>query len=930
MPRRVGQEPTREQPRLVAQPDGYADYVEDVGAPDVPGAGGAGSDAARGTGGLVVGPVPRRHSASAAPPRRRQRTIRSTLSMLLVIPMITLVGLLVYSLTATIPEVLANRNGTTINNEVGGPLQGLLTQLTTEAALTYSLSSFPATPKMTPEQEKQLANSGSPGEQRKEAQLRALQQQSASVEQQLKAQRPKTDAAIAAYQAGQAKVNAGDLLPAQDKPLAEALLTQLNDVPALRGQADGHTAGPLTVFKGYLTVISSIFPYVGAMPNVKSPVPMFSQSMGTLFMGQALTGVSTEKILGDGALENGGVITGPAYRLFEQTVSAQRQLDQTGTTMLNIENSSGTDPYVEALNSPQFKSFQQLEDKIVDDGPNSALPATAQSWDQQANAALALLTAGETAERTTVTANARHNTDVKEYELFGVSGTALILVLISSLLLLRFGRRVARELQDLRTAAQGLAFQRLPAIVSRLRIGEDLDPSAEASPLYVDTKTLEVTETAEAFSAVHRTAVEAAVEQAMMRKAVSNVFRRLARRNQGLLQRQLKMLDEMERGTHDPDALGQLFRLDHLTTRMRRQAEGLIILSGAAPGRGWRQPVQVVEVLRGAIGEIEDYVRVDLATDSPDYLQGTGVADVTHLLAELIENAVTYSPPATRVQVRGGRVANGYVVEVEDRGLGIPDEAREQLNQRLADPPDFDVADSDQLGLFVVSRLAARHGIKVSLHASSYGGTRAIALLPQALVVTHEEAAYLASQEHGSGARRHTGPIDTGGRGRMAAAVGAAADALTGRRRRDTGPVRRDTGPVPSPPGSGPMPALGGPPSLPFRSSRPADASFPGVAGGHPGSAGGFSAAPGPLAQGGQPGQDDAAGLPRRQRMASLAPQLREDRPDTPRGPLPGKSPEQARALLSSIQQGLRTGRNTDVRDGGASEFGGRGGTERP
>jgi hypothetical protein len=235
----------------------------------------------------------------------------------------------------------------------------------------------------------------------------------------------------------------------------------------------------------------------------------------------------------------------------------------------------------------------------------------------------------------------------------------------------------------------------------------------------------------------------------------------------------------------------------------------------------------------------------------------------------------------------------------------------------------------------VVSRLAARHGIKVSLHASSYGGTRAIVLLPQALVVTQEEATYLASQEHGSGARRQTGPIDTGGRGRMAAAVGALftrptgpdrppiADALTGRR-------RRDTGPVPAGPGSGPMPALGGPPSLPFRSGRPAGTSFHGGTSGDPGGTGGFPAATGPFAQGGQQGQDDAAGLPRRQKMANLAPQLREERPDAPRGPLPGKSPEQARALLSSIQQGLRTGRNTDVRGGGASELGGREGTERP
>ena len=154
---------------------------------------------------------------------------------------------------------------------------------------------------------------------------------------------------------------------------------------------------------------------------------------------------------------------------------------------------------------------------------------------------------------------------------------------------------------------RALADERLPALVSRLRQGEDVDVAAEAPPLELRTRTREITETAEAFSVVQRTAVEAAVGQADLRKGVSKVFRSLARRNQSLLQRQLKMLDEMERGTHDPEALAQLFQLDHLTTRMRRQAEGLIILSGAAPGRGWRQPVPLVEVLRGAIGEIEDY-----------------------------------------------------------------------------------------------------------------------------------------------------------------------------------------------------------------------------------------------------------------------------------------------------------------------------------
>ena len=151
-------------------------------------------------------------------------------------------------------------------------------------------------------------------------------------------------------------------------------------------------------------------------------------------------------------------------------------------------------------------------------------------------------------------------------------------------------------------------------------------------------------------------------------------------------------------------------------------------------------------MLRGAIGEIEDFARVELVTDSPDFVQGTAVADVTHMLAELIENAVQYSPPGTKVQVRGGRVANGYVIEVEDRGLGIPLDIMQTLNERLAKPPEFDLADSDQLGLFVVSRLAARHSVKISLRVSGYGGTSAVVLLPRTLVVAEDEVPALAGK----------------------------------------------------------------------------------------------------------------------------------------------------------------------------------------
>jgi hypothetical protein len=216
------------------------------------------------------------------------------------------------------------------------------------------------------------------------------------------------------------------------------------------------------------------------------------------------------------------------------------------------------------------------------------------------------------------------------------------------------------------------------------------------------------------------------------------VFRSLARRSQSLLHRQLTLLDQMERRASDPEALDDLFRLDHLTTRMRRHAEGLVILAGAPPGRGWSSPVRMVDVMRGAIAEVEDYARVSVATRSQAALAGSAVADVIHLLAELIENATTLSPPYTSVRVSGDTVGNGFAIEVEDRGLGMSPTRLAELNDRLANPPEFNPSDSEQLGLFVVSQLAKRHGIRVTLRASPYGGTAAIVLIPLHLVVTDE------------------------------------------------------------------------------------------------------------------------------------------------------------------------------------------------
>jgi signal transduction histidine kinase len=309
-----------------------------------------------------------------------------------------------------------------------------------------------------------------------------------------------------------------------------------------------------------------------------------------------------------------------------------------------------------------------------------------------------------------------------------------LLIVASGILAARFVRLLSRDISELVAATRQFSEEQLPQLVERLRGGDLAGPADHALP-QVRASTAEIAPLAEALAGVRKAAADTAAGEARLRNGISRVFVSLARRSQSLLQRQLSLIDELEHKADDPAALAELFRLDHLTTRMRRHAEGLIILSGAAPGRGWTEPVPVIDVIRAASGEVEDYPRVTLVTTSQDAVAGHAAADVIHLLAELIENAALYSPPGTQVEVRAERAGSGLAVQIEDRGLGIMAHELHAINSQLASPPDFDLANADRLGLFVVGKLAARRGIEVALRPSPYGGTTAVVLLPPAAVV---------------------------------------------------------------------------------------------------------------------------------------------------------------------------------------------------
>ena len=483
--------------------------------------------------------------------------------------------------------------------------------------------------------------------------------------------------------------------------------------------------------------------------------------------------------------------------------------------------------------------------------------------------------------------------------------------------------------------------------------------SAEAPELPATSD--EIGQVRQAFAAVQQTAVEAAVGQARLRQGISDIFRNLARRSQSLLHRQLALLDAMERRAREPEELEDLFRIDHLTTRMRRHAESLIILSGDAPARAWRWRVPFVDVLRAAVAEVEDYTRIKVTANTQAAITGPAVADVIHMVAELAENAVVFSPPNTPVLISGDVVGRGFAVEIEDRGLGLSEERRAELNDLLENPPPFDLSGSDQLGLFVASQLAKKHNIRISLRGSPYGGTTAIVLIPNALVVS-EESYQQEGTDQGTGVQlsgRHAARDDTdrfapvtgdapgartpGSNGAVAAAEAAvakaAAEVAAAEAAGERWPASGERWPADS--GADPWThSTGYSTGQDWTTADPApswDGNGVGAAAGSSNGRNGLAgfaddlswppaAEPVHADSPAYPDQDhdagdfaDADSLPRRVRQASLAPQLRENTvyrqatngdPATAPDATAERSPEEARSTITAIQQGWERGRS--------------------
>ncbi|MFE9450269.1 nitrate- and nitrite sensing domain-containing protein [Streptomyces sp. NPDC006739] len=778
----------------------------------------------------TVGALPDDAPPRAGRRRIRPRTVRAKVICLLMVPVVSLLALWAYATVSTAQDVARLRQSQRVDAELRTPVAAAVAALQTERAAAVRYASDP-----------RAVDSGD---------LRNLA--------------TRTDLAVARLRLGDGHTVAdSEELPADVAERLTSFVTAAAHLSTLRTALFDHRAGWNKAYGQYTATIASAFAVDGALTGIQR-ADVGSDARVLLEFNRAQEALSQEDTVLGGARLSGG-LQGERLRLFTGAVATRRALTESAVTDLPQAQRAA---WHDLTGTGTYTLLTTAEDKALASPPGArAVDAAAPeaTW----NAAHARVTDGMRGIATDTGQAVAGRADPFARGLLTPAGAAVLLglaaVAASLVISVRIGRALVVELVSLRNTALEIARRELPEAMRRLRAGEEIDIQAEApaGPPAED----ETGQVAEALGTVHRAALSAAVERAELASGISGVFVNLARRSQILVHRQLSLLDSMERRSEDPGELSDLFRLDHLTTRMRRHAESLIILSGAAPGRAWRMPVSLTNVVRAAVSEIEDYARVEVRQLPEAGVIGAAVADLTHLLAEIVENAAQFSPPHTRVRVTGEPVGNGYVLEVEDRGLGMGAETLAEANRRIEQSEALDLFDSDRLGLFVVSRLAARHGIKVHLRTSPYGGTTAVVLLPTTLL--------------------HTKPSD-----------GAHRPAT------DAEPVpRRDHARVPDEPAR--QEAVAAP------ADRPALVTAP--------------ASPGPANDTPPPGvttlrlhrpaddPESSEDLPRRVRQASLAPQLRRRRPEEPaRSPAPGgderRTPELVRDRMAAYRDGWTRG----------------------
>jgi signal transduction histidine kinase len=578
----------------------------------------------------------------------------------------------------------------------------------------------------------------------------------ASILGQLQAQYTVTGTRMAAVQGLAGQINAA--YPAAAQSDLSSALSALTGLPELRQLAHSEIT-TLPLIGHYSSVVSTLLAFDNDIAAGSPNAPLAQTVTSTEALAQVEEEDSQQRAVLYAALIEGQFEPGALSAL----TGAQSSQSSALTSFQKVADNLPA--YVQGTGlSPALSEAQQFNDAVAGADVDAALAieldaiesgqsltGSPQAWYDDMSFTLNKMRTvlGDGLTSATVQANTLQQGAASSEQLTGI--VVLVLLVVVLVITIVMARSMIMPLRRLRADALDVAGRRLPDMVRRLSESEEAAESVQLEPIGIDS-TDEIGEVARAFDQVHSEAVRLAGDEAMLRANLNAMFVNLSRRSQTLIERQLGIIESLEQSEQDSSRLSSLFRLDHLATRMRRNSENLLVLAGHEAPRKWTEPVALVDVLRAAVSEIEQYERIMLNVQSGLLIAGRAASDVVHLVAELVENATTFSRKDTQVRVAGQLlVSGGVLIEITDEGLGIPEQELAHANWRLDNPPVIDVAVSRRMGLFVVGRLAARHGIKVRLRRAQSGGLSALIWVPETVAEVESAPVIGSRRRFGTG-----------------------------------------------------------------------------------------------------------------------------------------------------------------------------------
>lgn len=518
---------------------------------------------------------------------------------------------------------------------------------------------------------------------------------------------------------------------------ANVAISRLDDLAPLRDVASGTQMPALTIINKYSDIISDLLALDDDIAQGSADPTLGSQVRTLTALSRTKEFASQQRAILYAALTAGTIEPTELDALRSSTHGKESELSifQTsgGQGVVQLYNDTVAGPQVNRAAAVALQATQRAQ-------PGRSIRAAglkrseAQQWFSDTSTEIGQMRQVETREVGAIVDKATSLGDAAlNAAIIGAVVVFLVIILVL-FLTIAIARSMTRPLRRLREGALAVAKRDLPDMVEKLRNSEPGTVDTSVEPIDVSSSD-EIGQVARSFDEVHREAVRLAADEALLRGNVNAMFVNLSRRSQSLIERQLRLIDGLEQGEQDGERLGSLFKLDHLATRMRRNGENLLVLAGQDAPRRWSQPVPLVDVLRASLSEVEQYERVQLQVQPGFSVLGQAVNDIVHLVAELVENATTFSPQDTRVSLNAQPLSGGGVMlDITDNGIGMPPEECAEVNRRLAEPPVVDVSVSRRMGLFVVGRLATRHGIRVQLRPGTSGGLTVLALLPDSIV----------------------------------------------------------------------------------------------------------------------------------------------------------------------------------------------------